>query len=112
MTPTTCTHCDRPVHARALCKRHYRRWSDYGDPLKGTPVPDAHAMPDGWYAPSPTKRTPPPSQGLRIGATMLGQIGQTTDDQAALARRACIAEAAGDEAVLADLLGYFFGASA
>lgn len=30
--------CDRPVNARGLCKRHYYRWSRYGDPL-GTPPP-------------------------------------------------------------------------
>lgn len=30
--------CDRPVNARGFCKRHYYRWSRYGDPL-GTPPP-------------------------------------------------------------------------
>lgn len=36
--------CGRPVNAREYCKRHYYRWSRYGDPL-GQPVPRAPKPP-------------------------------------------------------------------
>lgn len=36
--------CGRPVNARGLCKRHYYRFSRYGDPL-GTPPPRAPKPP-------------------------------------------------------------------
>lgn len=36
--------CDRPINAREFCKRHYYRWSRYGDPL-GQPGPRAPRPP-------------------------------------------------------------------
>ena len=28
--------CEKPVHARGWCRKHYLRWHKYGDPLKRT----------------------------------------------------------------------------
>lgn len=30
--------CERPHDARGLCGTHYKRWSQYGDPLAGGPI--------------------------------------------------------------------------
>ena len=38
--PCSVVDCDRPSLARGWCKPHYRRWSEYGDPLAGRPVRD------------------------------------------------------------------------
>ena len=63
MSDRTCTieGCDRPILCRGWCRRHYRRWSTYGDPeyvkppaevvpcsIEGCPG-EAHAR--GWCKP-------------------------------------------------------------
>lgn len=38
--------CDRPHEAKGYCKRHYRRWRAYGDPLGSGRVGGTATIPD------------------------------------------------------------------